>query len=100
MARPARGALFRIDYTGDVPFEMKSIRALPHGFRILFTRPADPATARNPASYQVESYRYEYTGAYGSPELDRTRVPVERVELAADGMSADLTTAPLVKERV
>src|SRR5205823_14830481 len=49
MAQPDRGALFRIDYTGEVPFEMKSIRALPHGFRILFTRPADPATARNPA---------------------------------------------------
>src|SRR5206468_6168765 len=29
MAQPDRGALFRIDYTGPVPFEMQSIRVRP-----------------------------------------------------------------------
>jgi glucose/arabinose dehydrogenase len=100
MAQPDRGALFRIDFTGNVPFEMKTIRALPNGFRVVFTRPADAATARDPAAYRIESYRYEYTSAYGSPELDRTRLAVERVELSADGLSADLITPPLVKDRV
>lgn len=100
MAQPDRGALFRIDFTGKVPFEMKSIHALPKGFRIVFTRPVSPATARDAASYQIEHYRYEHTGAYGSPELDRTRLAIERVELAADGRSVDLVTAPLVKDRV
>jgi hypothetical protein len=100
MAQPDRGALFRIDYTGRVPFEMQSLHVLPRGFRIIFTRSVSPATARDVASYQVEHYRYEYTGAYGSPELDRTRVAIERVELSADGRSVDLFTAPLVKDRV
>ena len=86
--------------TGPVPFEMQSIRVLPRGFRIVFTAPVSPQTARDVAAYQVEHYRYEYTGAYGSPELDRTRVTVRRVELAPDGRSADLITAPLVKDRV
>jgi hypothetical protein len=100
MAQPDRGALFRIDYIGETPFEMQTIRVLPHGFRILFTQPVAPATARGPASYQIEHYRYEYTGAYGSPELDRTRVPIERVEVASDGRSVDVITSPLVKDRV
>lgn len=100
MAQPDRGALFRIDYTGQVPFEMESIRVRPHGFRIVFTRPVSPATARAAASYEIEHYRYEYTGAYGSPELDRTRVAIEHVELAPDGKSVDVRTAPLLRDRV
>jgi mono/diheme cytochrome c family protein len=100
MAQPDRGALFRIDYTGDVPFEMKTIRVRPKGFRIEFTKPADPKTAGDPRSYHLEHYRYEITGAYGSPELDRTTVAIERIEVSADGRSAELTTAALVKDRV
>jgi cytochrome c551/c552 len=100
MAQPDRGALFRIDYTGQMPFEMRSIHALPHGFRVHFTQPVSARTAGDPASYQIEYYRYEYTGAYGSPELDRTRLAITRVEVAADGRSAYLVTAPLVKDRV
>lgn len=100
MAQPDRGALFRIDFTGQTPFEMQTIRVLPRGFRVVFTRPVAAETARDPASYRIESYRYEYTGAYGSPELDRARLAIERVEVAADGRSADLVTGPLVPERV
>jgi glucose/arabinose dehydrogenase/cytochrome c551/c552 len=100
MAQPDRGALFRIDYTGDVPFEMQTIHVRPRGFRIVFTRPVSPETARDVASYAIEHYRYEYTGAYGSPELDRTGVTLKRVELASDGRSVDVTTASLLKDRV
>jgi glucose/arabinose dehydrogenase len=100
MAQPDRGALYRIDFTGVVPFEIKSIHVLPRGFRLVFTAPVSPATARELASYRIEHYRYEYTGAYGSPELDRTPLAVERMELSPDGRSVDLTTAPLVKDRV
>ena len=100
MAQPDRGALFRIDFTGRTPFEMQSIHVRPHGFRLMFTEPVAPETARDPASYFVEHYRYEYTGAYGSPELDRMPVAIEKVEVAADGMSVELTTARLVKDRV
>jgi mono/diheme cytochrome c family protein len=100
MAQPDRGALFRIDYTGQMPFEMQSIHARPSGFRIVFTSPVDRKTAEKSESYRLEHYRYEYTGAYGSPELDRTAAKVERVVVAAGGLSAELTTSPLVKERV
>src|SRR5262249_38704463 len=100
MAQPDRGGLFRIDYTGELPFEMQSIRVLPRGFRVIFTRPVAPESARVPAAYRIEHSPYEYAGAYGSPDLDRARLRIERVELSADGRSADLITAPLVKDRV
>jgi glucose/arabinose dehydrogenase len=100
MAQPDRGALFRIDYTGQVPFELQSIHARPHGFRIVFTAPTDPKTASDPASYKLEHYRYEYTGAYGSPELDRTTVKIERADVSADGRTVDVTTTSLVRDRV
>src|SRR5262249_36172583 len=77
-----------------------SIHVRPHGFRIVFTEPVSAATAADPASYRIEHYRYEYTGAYGSPELDRTRLPIERVEVAADGRRVELTTPAVVKDRV
>src|SRR6185503_5123725 len=94
------GAVYRIDFTGETPFEIREIRARRDGFRLMFTSPVDPKTASDPASYLGEHYRYEYTGAYGSPELDRTKVSVEKVAVAADGLSADLTLPPLVKDRV
>ncbi|HZU34811.1 MAG TPA: hypothetical protein VFA18_02820, partial [Gemmataceae bacterium] len=100
MAQPDRGGLFRIDFTGQTPFEMHSIHVRPHGFRIHFTKPVSAATARWLTSYRLEHYRYEYTGAYGSPELDRTPVAVEGVEISADRRTVELTTSPLVKGRV
>jgi len=100
MAQPDRGAVYRIDFTGETPFEIQEIRARPRGFRLVFTLPPEAKTAADPASYQVEHYRYEYTGAYGSPELDRTRAAVEKVEVSTDGRSVDLTLPPLVRDRV
>jgi hypothetical protein len=100
MGQADRGALFRIGFTGATPFEVQSIHARPQGFRLVFTRAVDAKTARQAASYRLERYRYEYTGAYGSPELDRARVEVRRVELHADGRTVDLTTAPLLAGRV
>jgi cytochrome c551/c552 len=100
MAQPDRGALFRIDFTGTVPFEMQSIHARPKGFRVVFTTPVDRVKATDQTAYKLESYRYEYTGAYGSPELDRATVKIEKAEVSADGLTVELTTAPLVVDRV
>jgi len=100
MAQPDRGGVYRIDFTGETPFEVREIRVLRDGFRLIFTAPVDAKSAADPASYLAEYYRYEYTGAYGSPELDRTRAAIEKAAVAADGRSVDLTLPPLVKDRV
>jgi hypothetical protein len=101
MAQPDRGAVYRIDFTGDMPFEIQSIHARPNGFRLVFTSPIDPKSAADFASYTIDHHRYEYTGAYGSPELDRTRVAVAKAAVSADARSVEIDlAAPLVAERV
>lgn len=100
MGQPDRGALFRIDYTGQLPFEMQRVHIQPQGFRIVLTKPIDVATAGKLDSYHIEHYRYDYTGAYGSPELERTRLVIQQVRVQPDGKTVDLLTAPLSKDRV
>jgi len=100
MGQPDRGCLYRIDFTGEMPFEIQSIHARPQGFRLVFTTPVAVEFAADPTSYTIEHHRYEYTGAYGSPELERTNLPIERVDLSSDLRTVDLSTEPLVKDRV
>jgi cytochrome c551/c552 len=100
MAQPDRGAVFRIDFTGETPFEMKEIRALPKGFKVVFTKPAGTRSSGDAASYAVESWRYETTGSYGSPELDRTRHAVAGATSSPDGLEANLDLGGLVAGRV
>ncbi|MCP4039294.1 MAG: hypothetical protein GY733_20305, partial [bacterium] len=82
-------------YTGALPFEIKSIRVRRRGFRLVFTKSVAKASVEALASYRIERYRYEHTGAYGSPELDRTQVSVEAAESAAGGLSVDLRISDL-----
>lgn len=99
MRQPDRGALYSIEYTGEVPFEIQSIYARPDGFRIRFTTPPGRRAAEA-ISYRIEHYRYDYSSAYGSREIDRTAVPVRSVTLQPDGTDVDLILPPLVKGRV
>jgi glucose/arabinose dehydrogenase/cytochrome c551/c552 len=95
MGQPDRGAFHRIEFTGETPFEIRSLHARPDGFRAVFTRPAEPASALAPDSWSVERYHYEYTGAYGSPELERAPVPIRSIRLSGDACAADLCLAEL-----
>ena len=54
MGQPDRGGLFRIDYTGEMPFEMQSIHVRPQGFRVVFTKPVDKLRAADLKSYRLE----------------------------------------------
>lgn len=99
MRQPDRGALYSIEYTGEVPFEIQSIHARPDGFRIRFTAPPN-RRAVEAISYRIEHYRYEYSSAYGSREFDRTAAPVRSVKMQPDGTEVDLVLPPLVKGRV
>ena len=88
-------ALERLDWTGKVPFEIRTMHARPDGFELTFTAPADPAAAGDPKSYRVSTYTYIYQSSYGSPEVDETKPTVDRVTLAPDGLSARLAVSKL-----
>ncbi|HEX9795055.1 MAG TPA: hypothetical protein VGC54_13820 [Planctomycetota bacterium] len=82
--------LQRLEWTGAVPFEIQAMTALPDGFRLRFTQPADPATAADPSAYALQSYTYKLHSDYGSPESDVQPLAVAAAALAADGLSVDL----------
>lgn len=82
--------LERLRWTGQMPFEAKTVHARPDGFEVVFTRPVDPATASSPASYGVTSFTYQYHHVYGSPVIDQQPHAVRHVQLSDDGLRARL----------
>jgi hypothetical protein len=84
-------ALQRLVWTGEVPFEIHEMRALPDGFEFTFTEPLDATTASDPSSYTVETYTYIYQSTYGSPEVDQTKPVVQKIKIGADHRSVRVT---------
>ena len=87
-AGEANQGLQRLVWNGNVPFEIKSIRAMPDGFEVEFTMPVDRASAENPDSYSVQSFTYKYHPVYGSPPVDLQTSEVKGVKVSEDGMTA------------
>lgn len=101
---PVRGtrpfALQRLDFTGEVPFEIQRVTIAPEGFRVRFTRPADRASASDPGSYVLGTFTHRYHAGYGGPEVERTTPAVTSVELSEDGREAVLTLDELRRGHV
>lgn len=79
--------LERIRWTGETPFEVRTMRAQPDGFVLEFTQPVDAASASRTDSYTGSSYTYTYQQKYGSPEIDPQPVTVTAATVLADGKS-------------
>ena len=77
-----RHGLQRLVWSGETPFEIRSMGARADGFELELTADADPASAADPASYRMTSYTYEYHPDYGAPEDDRLELAIRSAELA------------------
>ena len=80
----------RVVWTGQTPFEIKTIRSKSDGFEVTFTLPVDAATAGDPASYSLNSFNYKYHHTYGSPIINAEPLAIKGIVVAADGLSARL----------
>ncbi len=83
-------AVERLDWTGQVPFEILHMHAIPGGFELEFTEPVDPATANNLESYTLQTYTYIFQASYGSPEVDHTTPDLTSAQVSADGRQVTL----------
>jgi glucose/arabinose dehydrogenase len=93
--------LERVRYTGEVPFEVKEIRAAGRdGFRAVFTRPVEKNSLARPLAIAIEQFTYHYWSTYGSPEIETKGLPVESIDVAEDGLSATIRVAGLVAPRI
>jgi hypothetical protein len=96
---PAEG-LQRITFTGETPFDAKTVSLTKDGFAITFTKPVDPTGGVRPESYRLKRYYYQYTHKYGSPQTEETKLTVGKVTLSADGLTANLAFDGLMAGRV
>ena len=99
-AGDASMGLQRLVWNGRLPFEMRAIRAMPDGFEIEFTKPVDMKSARNLASYSVESFIYKYHPVYGSPPVNTMTHPIRGVKVSEDGMKARIIVSNLRKNYI
>ena len=87
--------LTRLVWTGRTPFETHRMRAVSGGFRLEFNERVDPATAGDPASYEMTSYIYYHHEPYGSPEIDTKPCAIVKATVAEDGKSVELAVEGL-----
>ncbi|AHM63459.1 cytochrome c class I [Flammeovirgaceae bacterium 311] len=89
-AGDANEGLERLMWNNKLPFEMRTVKAMPDGFEIEFTLPVDRQSAEDLASYSVESFVYKYHPVYGSPPVNQQAGVIKGVKVSEDGMKARL----------
>lgn len=82
--------LQRLVWSGETPFEIKTIKALDDGFELEFTKPVDKALASLTSSYKIASFTYLYRRQYGSPIVDQQRGMIHAAKVSEDGMKVKL----------
>ena len=92
-------AMERVNWNGEVPFEVKEMRAKPAGFELTFTEAVNPKSMV-PESFEMSAWTYIYQSGYGSPEVDKVEPSITAVDVADDGLSASLTVDGLVRGHV
>jgi len=88
--------LERLEWTGEVPFEILKMEALSDGFRLTFTKPINPESVANVGdTFQMSSYTYDYHSTYGSDEVDTAELPVAAATVSEDALSLELKVGNL-----
>jgi uncharacterized cupredoxin-like copper-binding protein/glucose/arabinose dehydrogenase len=76
--------LQQLTWSGATPFEIKTINAKPDGFELNFTLPVDESTAKNVASYDINTFTYKYHHIYGSPAIKQSKRLIKAIEVSPD----------------
>ncbi len=97
---PLPFAIERVDWTGNVPFEIHAMRLATDGFELTMTSPVDAVKAADPAAYSLKTYAYEYRSQYGSPEVDHTTATVRSATVSEDRLRVRLVIDGLERGHV
>ncbi len=84
----------------DWPFEMHRIEAIPGGFRITMTEPANADQLSDPETYRVRQWYETPTEEYGGAKRELESIAVESVSVSQDGRSVELLMPDLRPGRV
>jgi len=75
----------RVEWNGEDPFEVATMKLMDDGFRFSFTKPVDRTVAGDAENWPFKRYYYQYHKSYGSPQMDEMPVEVESVEISENG---------------
>ncbi len=92
--------LQRLVYTGELPFEIYTMKLTKTGFDLTFTKPIKPETAKAIRSYTLKSFTYVYFSNYGCPETDTTIEKITDIKVSEDGKTVSLTVPKLRRGRI
>jgi azurin len=82
--------LQQVEWSGTLPFEIKTVIAKPDGFELNFTMPVDENTAKNPESYDINTFTYKYHHIYGSPAINQNVRAIKAIEVSPDKLKVRL----------
>jgi len=92
--------LERVNWSGELPFEIHEMRARPDGFEFTFTKAAHSPSLADFNAWKVTAYTYIYRSDYGSPEVDLVTPVITQIDVAQDGKSARVHLDRLTKGHV
>ncbi len=87
--------LQRLVWTGKTPFEIQEVHAMRDGFELVLTQPVDVTSAADAASYECSSHTYLYHSTYGSDEIQKKPLAIEKATVSDDGLRVRLKVAGL-----
>jgi glucose/arabinose dehydrogenase len=97
------GGLYRIRYTGRPYYLPTGLAATPEGIKLAFDLPLDKSAAEDIDNYNIETWNYRWTEAYGSPQWKardpkqqgHDEVDLDDATLSSDGKTVLLKIADL-----
>ncbi len=99
-AGTTNSGLQQLVWSGKVPMEMKTVRAMPDGFEIEFTMAVDKAKAEDLNSYRGRSFVYKYHAVYGSPTINEETLNIKGVKVSEDGKKVRVVVDNLRRHHV
>lgn len=89
------GGFYRIRYTGKPVFLPTHITARDNTLTLTFSGAVDPASAGNPANFEIQAWDLKRTQNYGSRHYNERPLSVTRAGVSADGRRVALTVPEL-----
>jgi mono/diheme cytochrome c family protein len=99
----AEGGIQRVRYTGRPVHLLTDTKVRRDGIELTFNFQLEPASARNPASYNLEQWNYKWLQRYGSDQWSvkhpnqqgHDKVTIQSARLSPDGRKVFLSVADL-----
>ena len=79
------GCLQRVRYTGEKVRTPLDLKVSEGWVEVRFGEPLDASVAKDPGSWNLETWNYLWSAAYGSPDLSTKVKPVQAAEVGKDG---------------